>query len=66
MVLSRRDMESLTFRLPDNSVIVVTIVETKPGRAILSISAPREVSILRTELIERDKANGWDGAIPEK
>ncbi|MCR9199270.1 MAG: carbon storage regulator [Planctomycetaceae bacterium] len=50
LVLSRKQGESI--QIDDN--IFVTVSEVKGGRVRLSIDAPRNVRIVRKEVLERD------------
>lgn len=53
LILQRKAGQSL--QIGDN--VTITVVETGDGRVRLAIDAPREVTILRTELVEAMKAN---------
>lgn len=53
LILQRRPGESLV--IGDN--ITITVVSVDGGRARLAISAPDDVSILRSELIKATAAN---------
>lgn len=53
LILTRREGQSV--QIGDN--IVVRVMELNDGSVRLAIDAPREVSILRTELIEAAKVN---------
>lgn len=57
LVLSRKVNESI--KVGDN--IVITLVRIGPQSVRIGIEAPRDINIVRTELIERDK----DGADQE-
>ena len=51
LALKRRSGESITMELPDGRVIVVEVVELSHGVVRIGIEAPKDVHILRTELI---------------
>ncbi|WP_313583637.1 carbon storage regulator [Lacrimispora sp.] len=53
LILQRKNSQSLT--IGDN--ITVTILETGNDWVKLAIDAPKEISILRTELLEAASAN---------
>jgi carbon storage regulator len=53
LILQRKNNQSLT--IGDN--ITVTIIETGNDWVKLAIDAPKEISILRTELLEAASAN---------
>lgn len=50
LVLTRKEGES--FEIGDS--IVVTVVEIRGARVRIQISAPEDVSIMRTELLGKD------------
>lgn len=54
LVLSRKCSE----RIHIGDDIVLTVIRTGKGRVRLGIEAPRNVRILRDELLNRDTANG--------
>ncbi len=65
LILQRRAGESI--RIGDN--IEVTVVATEGGRVRLAISAPNDVSILRSELIvakETNKDAAMDQVTPDQ
>ena len=51
LVLTRKVDESLTLTLPDGSVIVITLTEVRGDNVRIGIDAPRDVTVLRSELI---------------
>jgi len=51
LVLTRKVDESLTLTLPDGSVIVITLTEVRGDKVRIGIDAPRDVTVLRSELI---------------
>jgi len=51
LIISRKPQES--FQIGEN--IKVSIIEIKPNRVKISIEAPTNIRILRTELLNRDK-----------
>ena len=51
LVLSRKNQERII--IDDN--IVITVVEIREGKVRLGIEAPKEVRIMRTELIDAPK-----------
>ncbi len=51
LALKRRATESITMTLPDGRVIVVECVTVMNGVAKIGIEAPKDVQIVRTELI---------------
>lgn len=53
LILTRREGQSL--QIGDN--IFIRVTELNDGSVRLAIDAPREISILRTELIEAAKIN---------
>lgn len=53
LILQRKPGESLTI----GEDIVVSVISIEGGRARLAISAPPEVSILRSELLDAKLAN---------
>lgn len=53
LVLTRRPQESITITTPDGSVIVVVIEEIDRNKVRVSVSAPLETKIFRTELLAR-------------
>lgn len=60
LILQRKPGESLV--IGEN--ITVSVVSVEGGRARLAISAPPEISILRSELLDAKRAN-QDSAIEE-
>ena len=51
LVLSRKPREAI--RIGDN--VWITILEIKRGAVRLGVEAPREVSVLRSELLEEQR-----------
>lgn len=56
LVITRRVEES--FRIGTD--VTVTILHLSQGQARIAIEAPKEVPILRTELVERDRKERLD------
>jgi len=54
LVLTRRKAE--TIRIGDN--IEVHVIDVHRGRVRLGIQAPREISVLRSEIIDPQSASG--------
>jgi carbon storage regulator len=53
LVLSRRVRESIVIPQKDGSVITITVLKFKDGRVSVGIDAPREIPIVRQELLEQ-------------
>lgn len=53
LILQRKEGQSLTI----GDQIVVTVQEIGQGRVRLSVDAPRDISVLRTELVEAQREN---------
>lgn len=53
LILQRKEGQSLTI----DERIVITIQEIGQGRVRLSVDAPRDITVLRTELIEAQQEN---------
>lgn len=51
LVLTRKENESNEITLPDGQQLTVIVTEVERGRARIGIEAPRELKILRSELI---------------
>lgn len=49
LVLSRKKQQSIVI----DGRIVVTLIDVRPGKVRLGIDAPPDVTIVRTELLER-------------
>lgn len=62
LVLTRKLMES--FYIGDD--ICVTVVRMEGGQVRLGIEAPREIPIVRGELVERAKARAMTEGTPER
>lgn len=57
LVLSRRENESLI--IADN--IVVTVLDCGQGQVRIGIEAPREINIVRAELLDRESDRSYRG-----
>ena len=57
LVLNRKENESITIA----GEIVIKVVEIKQSSVILGITAPRDIRIVRTELLEQE---GTDDSWP--
>ena len=53
LILQRKEGQSLTIW----DRIVVTVQEIGQGRVRLSVDAPRDIAVLRTELVEAQQEN---------
>ena len=53
LILQRKEGQSLTI----GDRIVVTVQEIGQGRVRLSVDAPRDIAVLRTELVEAQREN---------
>lgn len=53
LILQRKEGQSLTI----GDWIVVTVQEIGQGRVRLSVDAPRDIAVLRTELVEAQREN---------
>ena len=53
LILQRKEGQSLTI----GDRIVVTVQEIGQGRVRLSVDAPRDIAVLRTELVEALREN---------
>lgn len=53
LILQRKEGQSLTI----DDRIVVTVQEIGQGRVRLSVDAPRDIVVLRTELVEAQREN---------
>ena len=53
LILQRKEGQSLTI----GDRIVVTVQEIGQGRVRLSVDAPRDITVLRTELVEAQREN---------
>nr|WP_297274296.1 carbon storage regulator [uncultured Agathobaculum sp.] len=53
LILQRKEGQSLTI----GDRIVVTVQEIGQGRVRLSVDAPRDIAVLRTELVEARREN---------
>ena len=53
LILQRKEGQSLTI----DDRIVVTVQEIGQGRVRLSVDAPRDIAVLRTELVEAQREN---------
>ena len=51
LVLARRLNERIRIKLPDGRFIWLTVVEAARGQARLGLDAPREIEVMREELI---------------
>ena len=52
LVLSRKENESMVIRLPNGSDIIVTLTEYCGNQTKVGITAPKEVLIMREELLD--------------
>jgi len=52
-VVTRRSGESLTIELPTGELIEVTVLSVQGDQARLRIDAPKELLVLRAELLDR-------------
>ena len=53
LILQRKEGQSITI----GDHIVVTVQEIGQGRVRLSVDAPRDIAVLRTELVEAQREN---------
>lgn len=53
LILQRKEGQSLTI----GDRIVVTVQEIGQGRVRLSVDVPRDIAVLRTELVEAQREN---------
>ena len=51
LVITRKSSESVTCKLPEGVDIEITMIKVNGKRAILGITAPNGVTIIRNELI---------------
>jgi carbon storage regulator len=52
LVLSRGEDERLLLTLPDGRTVTVLVVAVGRGRVRLGVDAPRDVKVLRAELLD--------------
>lgn len=57
LVLSRKENETIIISEGDNAV-VVSILAINGNRVTLGVQAPREIKIMRSELVSKEMANG--------
>ena len=57
LVLSRKEHEKLVLTTKDGLEIIVCAVRIKGNRVRIGITAPKEVTIRRQELLEPDASN---------
>lgn len=56
LILSRRDGESITIAdTKTNEKIVITVVGTRKGKVRIGIDGPKEMKIMRNELLLKTK-----------
>lgn len=55
LVLSRRKGEEITLTAPGGVPIVLTVLDSSRGVVRIGIRAPREVNVMRSELLKEDK-----------
>lgn len=53
LCLSRRCGESLTLIMPDGSRVTLAVIDLGRGKVRICTTAPRDVTIMRTELLTR-------------
>jgi carbon storage regulator CsrA len=58
LVLSRRNQQSVVIGDPDDAhgLVIVTVIEVQGGKVKLGFEAPGSISILRSEVWDRDHA----------
>jgi carbon storage regulator len=56
LVLTREPEERIALKLPDGQYIWVTLIEIRRGKARIGIKAPREVQIMREEIMPAGEA----------
>ena len=67
LVLSRRIGESVVLNPGTPDAITVTVVEVDRGKVRLAFAAPRDVSILRQELLNRgNPSDEFSDGIPKE
>jgi carbon storage regulator len=54
LVLSRKKLESIEVTTPDGTVITIFLCEIRGDKVRIGINAPKDVIIVRTELLEDD------------
>ena len=60
LVMSRKPQQSVTIKVPpqaEESTIVVKIISNSKSQTRVGVEAPDKVVILRTEVLDRDRAN---------
>lgn len=65
LLLSRKPGQSVQIIL-DGKITTVTLLGVNGGQVRLGFTAPEEVSIVRTELLERDKLKSTGQIRPHK
>lgn len=58
LVLHRRPGERIRIKLPDGTLIWVSVVSTTPNRAVIGIHTPASVRVDREEVTEREDYRG--------
>jgi carbon storage regulator len=58
LVLSRKAREGVRLLLPDGRVITLRVVQVECGKVRLGIDAPRDVEVMREELLPRQVPPG--------
>jgi carbon storage regulator len=58
LILTRRPGENVQIKLKDGEIITVSSLGVKGNQTRLGISAPKDLVILRNELVEKD--GGWE------
>ena len=53
LILSRKENESLTIKLPDGQIITICLLAYKGEITKIGVEAPKDVLILRSELIKQ-------------
>ena len=51
LVVSRKKGETIHIFIPGGTPIVVTLVDPQPGKVRIGVQAPREILVLRGELV---------------
>lgn len=57
LILSRKSDESLTFFMPDGQKMLLKVKEVTGQSMKIAIDAPKNVRIVRTELIDQTDSN---------
>jgi len=59
LILTRRPSEAIIVELPTGETIKVAVLSVKPNQVRLGTDAPDDIKIVKEELLEGLKIEGW-------